>query len=187
MDISLDKPGGMAPHELNAAEYAALRATIRERGTVRACSILIGLAVWGALVATLVANSASGAVTLVPLVALAATFEISFFIHTGVERIGRYIQAFYEERAEWSGWETTVMRYGATFPSSGADPLFSGLFFAAALASFLSTLSQFPRESWNIVSVFAHAGFAYRIVRARRYTAAQRAQDLDRFRQLLSK
>jgi hypothetical protein len=187
MDISLDKPGGMPPHDLNPAEYAALRATIRDRGTVRVCSILIGLAVWGALVAALAANGASGAVTLVPLVALAATFEISFFMHTGVERIGRYIQVFYEERAQWSGWETTVMHYGATFPTAGLDPLFSTLFFAATLANFLGTLSQFPGESWNIVSLVAHAGFAYRIVRARRSSSAQRAQDLDRFRQLLSK
>ena len=100
---------------------------------MRACSILIGLAVGAALVVTLVVSEASGAVTLVPLVVLAATFEFSFFIHTAVERIGRYIQVFYEERAQWHGWETTAMRYGTTFPATGLDPTFSLLFFAARL------------------------------------------------------
>ena len=187
MDISFDKPGGMPPHESTAAEYVALRATIRERGTVRVCSILVGLAVWGALVVTLVASEASGAVTMVPLVLLAATFEISFFIHTAVERIGRYIQVFYEERAQWSGWESTAMSYGTTFPTAGLDPIFSLLFFAATLANFFSLLSEYPNEGWNVVSLVAHIAFNYRIVRARRSSAAQRAIDLDRFRQLLSK
>ena len=187
MDILFDKPGGMPSHDPAAAEYAALRATIRDRGTVRVCSILIGLAVWAALVVTLVASEASGAVTLVPLVVLAATFEINFFIHTAVERVGRYIQVFYEERAQWHGWETTAMRYGTTFPAAGLDPIFSLLFFAAALANFLSLLSGYPHEGWNVVSLVAHVAFNYRIVRARRSSAAQRAVDLDRFRQLLSK
>lgn len=187
MDISLDKPVRMQPHDLSASEYAALRATIRDRGTVRVCSILIGLAVWGALVITLAAAGASGSSTLVPLVVLAGTFEVSFFIHTGVERIGRYIQVFYEERGQWKGWETIAMSYGTAFPAGGLDPIFSLLFAAAGVANFLSTLPRFPDEGWNIVSVIAHFGFGYRIVRARRSSAAQRALDLDRFRQLLSK
>ena len=37
-----------------------------------------------------------GALTLVPFLAIAATFEISFFIHMGVERVGRYLQVLYE-------------------------------------------------------------------------------------------
>lgn len=187
MDISLDNPVRMPPHDLSASEYAALRATIRDRGTVRMCSILVGLAVWSALVVALAASGTSGASTLVPLVVLAGTFEISFFIHTGVERIGRYIQVFYEERGPWKGWETIAMSYGAAFPAGGLDPIFSLLFFAAAAANFLGTLSRFPNEGWNIVSLIAHFGFGYRIVRARRSSAAQRALDLDRFRQLLSK
>ena len=48
-----------------------------------------------------------GALILVPFLAIAATFEISFFIHTGVERVGRYLQVLYEP--EGQGWENTVI------------------------------------------------------------------------------
>ena len=37
-----------------------------------------------------------GALTLVPFLAVAATFEISFFIDIGIERVGRYLQVLYE-------------------------------------------------------------------------------------------
>ena len=37
-----------------------------------------------------------GELTLVPFLAIAATFEISFFIHMGIERVGRYLQVLYE-------------------------------------------------------------------------------------------
>ncbi len=82
-----------------------------------------------ALVVALRAAQLSGAIALLPLLVLAATFEINFFVHTGVERIGRYLQVFYEERAGTTGWETTAMTYGAKYPS-GLDPLFSALFAA---------------------------------------------------------
>ena len=80
------------------AEYEALRATIRERGTVRMWVILVGLLTWGALAIGPWAAGSRGALTLVPLLAIAATFEISFFIHTGVERVGRYLQVLYEDQ-----------------------------------------------------------------------------------------
>lgn len=171
----------------NQAEYQALRDTIRERGTVRLCIVLGGLAAWGALVIALVIAAVEGGVTLVPLVVLAATFEINFFIHTGVERIGRYIQIFYEERASAIGWETTAMSYGAKFPS-GLDPLFSIVFAAATGLNFLSSLIAAERRpGWIALSLVAHLVFAYRIVAVRKLAGAQRALDLDRFRSLLSK
>ncbi len=116
---------------------------------------------------------------------LAATFEINFFVHTGVERIGRYIQVFYEERAGSNGWETTAMNYGSTFSASGVlDPLFSILFFSAAVVNFLSSLAVDLPPGWIAVSLVAHLAFNYRIVRARQASAAQRATDLERFRKL---
>ncbi|MEO5741580.1 MAG: hypothetical protein ABIS29_13400 [Vicinamibacterales bacterium] len=125
-----------------------------------------------------------GAVALVPFLVLAGTFEINFFIHTGVERIGRYIQVFYEERAGAVGWETTAMSYGARFPS-GLDPLFSSLFAAAAsLNFFTSWLVAERRPIWFAVSFVAHLAFGYRIVYANKSAASQRARDLERFRNL---
>jgi hypothetical protein len=172
--------------DLNQSEYEALRHTIRERGTARLCAVLVGFAAWGTLAIASVVTELAGAITLVPLVALAATFEINFFIHTGVERIGRYIQVFFEERAGAIGWETTAMNFGAKFPG-GVDPLFSVLFAVAAALNFLSSLPvAVRRPGWIALSLLAHLFFAYRIVVARNLSRAQRALDLDRFRKLAS-
>lgn len=172
-------------NDLSQAEYEALRQTIRERGTARLCAVLGGLAAWGALTVAVLVAGLSGGVTLVPFILLAATFEINLFIHTGVERIGRFIQVFYEERAGAAGWETIAMNYGAKFPG-GLDPLFSAIFAAAAILNFLSVLAiSRPRPGWIALSLIAHLAFAYRIVIARNLSTSQRARDLDRFRSLL--
>jgi len=168
------------------AEYQGLRATIRERGTLRICLILVGLIAMSALVVALRATSLSGVIALLPLLVLAATFEINFFIHTGVERIGRYLQVFYEERAGVPGWETTAMNYGANY-RSGLDPLFSTLFAAAATINFLTTLAVAREPGWIALSLAGHLTFGYRIASAKARAASQRAIDLDRFRRLLSK
>jgi hypothetical protein len=61
------------------------------------CLILVGVIAWGVLTLALNASDFERAATLVPLMVLTTTFEISFFIHTGVERVGRYLQVFYED------------------------------------------------------------------------------------------
>jgi len=127
-----------AMSDLPQSEYEALRATIRERGTLRICAVLGGLAAWGALAIALLITELQGGVTLIPFMLLAATFEINFFVHTGVERIGRYIQVAYEERPGATGWETTAMNYGRTFPG-GLDPLFAVIFSVSAALNFLSS------------------------------------------------
>jgi hypothetical protein len=165
------------------AEYQALRATIRERGTARLCAVLVGLIAWSALIMTLLLAGLKGITTLVPLLVLVATFEINFFIHTGVERIGRYIQVFYEERVGTIGWETIAMNYGAKFPS-GLDPLFSIVFAAATSLNFFTLLLVTDRPGASALSLVAHLAFAYRIVSAKKRAALQRALDLDRFRGL---
>jgi len=178
----------MSITDLKGIEYEALRATIRQRGTARLCAVLVGLAAWGALAIALLIAELAGSITLVPFLVLAATFELNFFIHTGVERVGRYIQVFYEERTGSPGWETAAMNYGSTFPPArfgGLDPLFSVIFFSAAAVNFLSSLVvATPRPGWIAISLAAHLAFNYRIVRARQASAAQRATDLERFRKL---
>ena len=67
--------------DLGHAEYRALRDTIRERGTVRMWTTLGGFAAWGALAIAFLAADIEGTVALVPLVVLAATYEIlSLFV-----------------------------------------------------------------------------------------------------------
>ena len=168
------------------AEYQGLRATIRERGTLRICLVLAGLIALIAVIIALRAAQLDGVIALLPLLLLAATFELNFFVHTGVERIGRYLQVFYEERSGTRGWETAAMNYGAKYPSAG-DPLFSSIFSAAAALNFLTTFSIAREPGWIVLSLVGHAAFAYRIVAAKKLAAIQRAVDLDRFRSLLSK
>jgi len=170
--------------DFRQAEYEALRATIRERGTMRLYAVLGGLAAWGVLAAIVLTGHAHGAVAIVPLVVLAAAFEINFFIHTGVERIGRYLQVFYEEATGSAGWETIVMGYATKYRGS-ADPLFSLTFSACAVTNFLAVLAtSTARPGWLVVVLAAHGIFAYRIVTARKLASGQRAIDLERFRAL---
>ena len=174
-------------NDFRQSEYETLRATIRERGTARVCAVLGGLGMWGLLVIALRLAGFHGGVALVPLLILAATFEINYFVHTGVERIGRYIQVFYEDASGTAGWETTAMNYGARFPG-GSDPLFVAIFSLSAAVNFLSALaSSAGQPEWIALHLIGHLAFAYRIVSARRLAAAQRATDLDRFRSLISK
>ena len=84
----------MTPREL--AEYQALRETIRERGTTRVWLLLATFVAWGALAIATAALAALPIATLLPLLVLAVGFETGFAVHTGVERIGRYIQVFFE-------------------------------------------------------------------------------------------
>jgi hypothetical protein len=161
------------------AEYEALRATIRERGTARMCLILAGIIAWGVLTLALNASEFERAATLVPLLVLATTFEISFFIHTGVERVGRYLQVFYDDE-----WESTAMAYGQRTPG-GPSPLFITLFAIVAFVNFAASLLAANRHpGWIGISFIAHLVFGWRLVSANRIAAGQRALDLDRFRSL---
>ena len=159
------------------AEYGALRATIRERGTARMCLIMAGLIAWGALTLALNASQFDRAAALVPLMVLASTFEISFFIHTGVERVGRYLQVFYDDQ-----WENIVMAYGKNNPGGGPHPLLITLFVLIALVNFAASLPTAVRHpGWVGISFVAHVIFSWRLFTARKAAGAQRAIDLERF------
>jgi hypothetical protein len=181
---------------LREIEYQALRETIRERGTTRVWIVLAGLSAWAALTLAAMALLALPLATLLPLIVLAAAFEIVFALHVGVERIGRYIQVVFEAVNHGAGsdpgegrqpaWEGTSMAYGRQFPAGGPSPLFAGLFLAAALFNLVpaAALEAAPVE-WLVIGA-AHLAFVVRIAKARRYAAAQRALDLERYRHLAS-
>src|SRR5436190_17990737 len=142
--------------DLPKLEYTALRETIRERGSIRMCAILIAIVAWGALAIGLLASQLTGAATIVPVMVLASGFEISFFVHTGVERVGRYIQVFYEEDENTPAWETSAMNYGRNFPGS-LDPLFITLFASAAAVNFVSVFGLLTRQpGWMLISFAVH-------------------------------
>jgi hypothetical protein len=164
--------------EREVAEYTSLRATIRQRGTVRIGALVAGLVSW-ALTTLAAAVIAIPLVALVPLLVLAGTFEAVFSLHVGVERVGRYLQVFYEDR-----WEETAMAFGR--PQSGAttDPLFVTLFGLAAACNFIPVLLAGPVPVELATLAGAHVLFGFRLVMARRAAGRQRSVDLARFQQM---
>lgn len=174
----------LQPQSLRTEEFAALRATIRERGTRRVTLVVATFMAWAVLSLITEIWIATPVATLVPLLVLTAGFEAAFALHVGVERIGRYLQVEYEGSPEGPAWEHTAMRFGAApGPSVGTvDPLFSSLFiFATALNIVPAVLSTVGVEGGGTeLGVFGlvHLALVIRIVRARAYAAKQRALDL---------
>ena len=163
-------------------EYAALRATVRERGTWRVVLTWLTFAVWAVLVIPGVVRG-TPFVLLASLVALAAGFESVYALHVGVERIGRYLQVFYETSVRLPAWERTAMAYGREPPGDGLDPIFSKLFATAALLNLVPILLS-RQLGLVLVGLVAHVVFAARILQARRYAEKQRSLDLEKFRRL---
>jgi hypothetical protein len=122
--------------------------------------------------------------TLLPLLILSATFEIVFSLHTGVERVGRYIQVFFESDSSDRGWEHQAMAYGRQFPGSGPDPLFAVYFWAATVLNIIPAAIAHPAPiEWAVVGT-AHGFVIGRVALARRQAGQQRSLDLDRFQRL---
>ena len=167
----------MTPRELE--EYNALRSTIRERGTARVWLALCGFVAWAALLIATAALSAPPVGSIVPLLVLTAAFECVFAVHVGVERIGRYLQVFYEDR-----WEQTAMAFGRPPGAVGLDALFSIPFALAALINMMPALIQGPTTEELVFVAGAHALFIVRIVAARVASGKQRKIELKRFQEL---
>ena len=171
----------MTPRELE--EYRALRATILARGTARVWVFVVGLAAWAGLVVATAAWASLPVATLLPLLLLTALFEAVFTLHTGVERIGRYIQVFHEDASERS-WERTAMAYGRRFPGRANDPLFAPYFWIAIVFNFVpALLAGAVRIEWTVVGI-AHLMVAARIGWARWQASRQRAIELEQFVEL---
>ena len=124
------------PSALSVEEYRALRATIRERGTMRLVVTVITFVAWarhgrwdGRRVPVF---------GLVPLLVLVAGFEMVFATHVGVERIGRYLQVRYESADGLPAWEhRRDGDRGRAGAGSGIDPLFASVFVIATLLNLI--------------------------------------------------
>src|ERR1700738_4031274 len=162
-------------------EYSALRATIRERGTARVCVFVAGIVAWTAATIATAALASSPIASLLPLLLLACVFEAIFALHVGVERIGRYLQVFYEGP---SGWESMAMSFGRPHGAATTDALFTVPFLLAALFNIAPALLLSPIRAELIFVGGAHVLFILRLVVARATASRQRAIDLERFRRL---
>lgn len=168
---------------LTDREFAALRHTIALRGTVRVVLLPLTLLAWATLASTLLRDAPSSLAPLLPLAVLAAGFEAVHALHVGIERIGRYLQVFYETGRDGPAWETTAMSAGPPLPGGGVDPLFTMAFLLAVLANLLLLLPMPIGPATGLVAA-AHAAFVVRVILARRAAARQRAVDLETYRRL---
>jgi hypothetical protein len=169
---------------LTEAEFAVLRQTISVRGTVRIVLLPVTIAGWAVLLAWLLLYSDLPVAVLIPLALLAAGFEAIHALHVGVERIGRYLQVFYEGELDAPRWETTAMAVGPALPGGGIDPLFTAVFGVATVLNVLPALLPQPTTIELAVIGILHGLFIVRVVRARLAAAKQRAVELESFRAL---
>ncbi|MGH7553944.1 MAG: hypothetical protein ACREMQ_13055, partial [Longimicrobiales bacterium] len=118
---------------------------------------------------------------------LVGGFEAIHALHVGVERIGRYVQVYYESSESGPQWETTAMAIGPALPGGGVDPLFTVLFALAAFVNVIPALLPAPIDVREIGVIGAlHAAFVVRLVRARGAAARQRAVELESYRAIKS-
>jgi hypothetical protein len=168
-------------------EYRALRATIRERGTARFWVFLAGVCAWAALTVATAALASTPLATMLPLIVLAASFEAVYTLHIGVERVGRYLQVFYEGNEEPRRWEHCAAGFGRPAGAVSPDALFIVPYLLAALFNIAPALVLSPTTAELVFIGGAHLLFALRLIVARHAASNQRATDLERFEQLKTK
>jgi hypothetical protein len=183
--LGLSKIGAMHM-SLPDSEFTALRQTIAVRGTVRIAVLPVTVLGWAGLTTVLILFSQLPVAVVLPLAILVAGFEAIHALHVGAERIGRYLQVFYEAGLDGPRWETTAMAVGPALPGGGIDPLFTVVFTCATVINLLPALLPRPTPIEIGVIGLLHAAFLLRLVRARGAAARQRAVELESFRALKS-
>jgi hypothetical protein len=163
------------------SEFTALRATIASRGTARMVLVPVVVIAWASLAIVVVLLGDLPVAALPPLAVLVAGFEAINALHVGVERIGRYLQVFYEGTPGAPTWETTAMAAAPRLRSAGVDPLFTVVFAATTILNMTTALVPEPTPLETLVLGGLHAAFLLRIARARQVASTQRARDLRAF------
>lgn len=173
---------------LSDAEYAILRQTIAARGTARMVLFPITMIAWATLALIVLTFADAPLASLFPLAVLVGGFEATHALHVGVERIGRYLQVYYENAETGPRWETIAMAVGPALPGGGIDPLFTLVFASATFVNVIPALAVQPKPDATELGVIGvlHLAVVIRIVRARGAAARQRAVELESFRQIRS-
>jgi hypothetical protein len=178
--------------ELSAQEYRQLRAAIAARGELRARLFLAGLAAWAAGLAAVLIALPYPLVSMVPLALLLATFEAIRPLHFGAERIGRFLQVFYEERgdparplADTPSWERSAMSFGAAIPGAAGHPLYLPVFLMAVVLNYLAVVLPGPIAAELALLSVPHVAFVLWLLITDRAVRTQRERELARYRQLI--
>ena len=172
------------------SEYLVLRRTIAQRGALRPVLLVGGTGIWAATLTAVLAWLPYPVAAAIPLVIIAATFEAIRPLHFGAERIGRYLQVFYEEAGEpgrplrdTPSWERVAMSFGKV-PGVGGHPLFVPIFFLVTIVNFLAVIIPGPVPMEMAVMAVPHVAMLAWLVAAHRAMKSQRAIELDRLRTL---
>lgn len=172
------------------SEYVILRQTIAQRGALRPILMLVGMGIWVAALIAVLALVPYPVAAAIPLLVLLVTFEVIRPLHFGAERIGRYVQVFYEEDGEpgralqdTPAWERIAMSFG-TVPGVGGHPLFVPILLMATAINYLVVLLPRPEPVELSVMAIPHLAFIAWLVAADRAMRTQRAIELARLREL---
>lgn len=174
----------------DASEYLVLRQTIARRGSLRPILVLNGIGLWALALTAVLAWLPYPAGITIPLVVLLTTFEAIRPLHFGAERVGRYLQVFYEEAGDPSrvltdtpSWERVSMNFGAV-PGVGGHPLFVPVFFLATMANYVAVIVPNPVPiEWAVMAV-PHLAFVAWLAAAHQAMKSQRAIELAKLRDL---
>lgn len=186
------------------SEYLVLRRTIAQRGALRPILLVAGIGVWALVLTAVVAWLPYPVAAAIPLLVIAATFEAIRPLHFGAERIGRYVQVFYEEAGEppphganaassgprpdrplrdTPSWERVAMSFG-TVPGAGGHPLFVPIFVLTTLTNYLAVIVPGPLPIELAALAVPHLALIAWLVAADRAMKRQRALELARMRDL---
>jgi hypothetical protein len=173
--------------DLRALEYDSLRAAIRIRQALAPALLVLVVLGWATLTLWVFTTDVVSAATLVPLMVLAAGFEVLHALQITANGLAHYVQVAFEEPATATSpqWETTTLSYGQRFGPIGSNTLFSVLFGLVTAVNFLPAAISGTAEELVGIGI-AHAVFVLRIVIASRRAARRQREDLERFRSLLS-
>ena len=175
---------------LSLEEFRALRATIRARGSLRLALATSGFSAWALVLVAVLAWLPNPIAGTIPLVLLVSGFEVNRMLHLGIERIGRYLQVFYEDHADADAgtpaWERTVMKLAPSVPGAGGHALLLPTFLIATLINFLSVVLPGPLPLELGVMAVPHLVFIAWMIWCDRGMRRQRAQELEAFAKIRS-
>jgi hypothetical protein len=169
---------------LSVHEYAAMRQAIAQRGQMKATVALVGFLGWAALWTAGFALISDVRAPAVSLAVLWATFEIIRPLHIGAERLGRYLQVFYETPGQVPAWEHTAMALGAAVPGAAGHPLYIPLFVGATLLNATALWFDGPLAFDGALMLGPHLALLWWLWRADRAMRRQRTDDLVRLQAL---
>ncbi len=172
------------------SEYLVLRRTIAQRGALRPILLVSGIGAWAATLTAVLVALPYPVAAIIPLLVLAATFEAIRPLHFGAERIGRYLQVFYEEAGDPGrplrdspSWERVAMHFGKV-PGAGGHPLFVPIFFLATVVNTLAVIIPGPVPIEMAMMAVPHLAFLAWLLAAHRAMTTQRQIELDQMRTL---